>query len=95
LFIFDEIQEAPKALATLKYFYEEAPEYYIICAGSLLGVALHQGTSFPLSKVGLIDLYPMSYLEFLMACGKERFSELIFSNDFNMITTLNTNILML
>ncbi|MCL2202947.1 MAG: ATP-binding protein [Defluviitaleaceae bacterium] len=87
LLIFDEIQESPKALATLKYFYEEAPEYFIVCAGSLLGVALHQGTSFPVGKVEFLDLYPMSYLEFLMACDKERFAELIYSCDFEMITT--------
>jgi len=87
LLIFDEVQEAPKALATLKYFYEEAPEYFVICAGSLLGVALHQGTSFPVGKVEFLDLYPMSYLEFLIACGKERFASLISSNDFEMITT--------
>ena len=50
LIIFDEIQEAPKALASLKYFYENAPQYSIIAAGSLLGVALHQGTSFPVGR---------------------------------------------
>ena len=58
LIIFDEIQEAPKALASLKYFYENAPQYAIIAAGSLLGVALHQGTSFPVGKVDFMHLYP-------------------------------------
>ena len=65
LIIFDEIQEVPKALTSLKYFQEEAPEYDIIAAGSLLGVALHNGTSFPVGKVQFLDLYPLNYKEFL------------------------------
>ena len=87
LLIFDEIQEVPKALTALKYFNENAPEYQIICAGSLLGVALHQGTSFPVGKVEFIDLYPMSFTEFMRAMGKEQFVELINKNNFNMATT--------
>ena len=62
LLIFDEIQEVPNALSSLKYFNENAPEYQIICAGSLLGVALHEGTSFPVGKVEFLDLYPLSFL---------------------------------
>ena len=77
LLIFDEVQEAPKALSSLKYFNEDAPQYQIICAGSLLGVALHQGTSFPVGKVEFLDLYPLSYFEFLMAMGKEQHVELL------------------
>ena len=65
LIIFDEIQEAPKALESLKYFCENAPQYAIIAAGSLLGVAIHKGISYPVGKVDTIDLYPMSYREFL------------------------------
>ncbi len=87
LIIFDEIQEVPKALTSLKYFNENAPEYNIICAGSLLGVALHQGTSFPVGKVEFMDLYPMSFTEFLMAMGQERFVDLIKQGDFEMATT--------
>jgi len=87
LLIFDEIQETPKALTALKYFNEEAPEYQIVCAGSLLGVALHRGTSFPVGKVEFLDLYPMSYLEFLQAMGKKQFAELVIGGDFPMITT--------
>lgn len=64
LMIFDEVQEVPKALTSLKYFNEDAPQYQIICAGSLLGVALHQGTSFPVGKVKFLDLYPLSFLSF-------------------------------
>jgi len=87
LIIFDEIQESPKALSALKYFNEDAPQYQIVCAGSLLGVALHQGTSFPVGKVEFLDLYPLSYLEFLQAMGKGQFAKLISNGDFSMITT--------
>ena len=87
LLIFDEIQETPKALSALKYFNEDAPQFHIICAGSLLGVALHQGTSFPVGKVEFLDLYPLSYLEFLQACSKGQFADLIHAGDFDMMTT--------
>ena len=86
LLIFDEVQEVPRALASLKYFCENAPQYHIICAGSLLGIALHQGTSFPVGKVDFLKLYPLSFKEFLMATGKERFAELLDKQDFQMIT---------
>jgi predicted AAA+ superfamily ATPase len=59
LLIFDEVQEVPQALTSLKYFNETAPEYQIVCAGSLLGVALHEGTSFPVGKVEFLNLYPL------------------------------------
>lgn len=85
LLIFDEIQEVPKALASLKYFYENAPQYHIICAGSLLGIALHRGTSFPVGKVDFLKLHPLSFKEFLMATGNERFAELLDKRDFSMI----------
>jgi len=84
LLIFDEVQEVPKALTSLKYFNENAPEYQIICAGSLLGVALHRGTSFPVGKVGFLDLYPLSFFEFMTALGKGRFAETLVSGDFDM-----------
>ena len=86
LLIFDEVQEVPRALASLKYFYENAPQYHIVCAGSLLGIALHQGTSFPVGKVDFLKLYPLSFKEFLMATDKERFAELLDKQDFGMIT---------
>ena len=86
LLIFDEVQEVPKALSSLKYFCEDAPQYHIICAGSSLGLALHSGTSFPVGKVDFLKLYPLSFREFLMATGKERFAQLLDSNDFSMIT---------
>ena len=67
LIILDEIQETPKALKALKYFCENAREYHIISAGSLLGVAIHEGTSFPVGKVDFLDLKPLSFLEFMEA----------------------------
>ena len=87
LLIFDEVQEVPRALSSLKYFYENAPQYHIVCAGSLLGIALHQGTSFPVGKVDFLKLYPLSFKEFLMATGKEQFADLLEQQDFQMITT--------
>ena len=87
LLIFDEVQEVPQALTSLKYFNELAPQYQIVCAGSMLGVALHQGTSFPVGKVEFLDLYPLSFTEFMRAMGKEQFVELLEKGDFDMATT--------
>ena len=87
LLVFDEVQEVPQALAALKYFNENAPEYQIVCAGSLLGVALHGGTSFPVGKVEFLDLYPLSFTEFMRAMGRELFVELLEKQDFVMATT--------
>lgn len=87
LIIFDEIQEVPEALSSLKYFSENAPQYAILCAGSLLGVALHSGTSFPVGKVEFIDIGPMSYSEFLRATGKDTYVELLKKRDFSMANT--------
>ena len=87
LLIFDEVQEVPQALTALKYFNETAPEYKIICAGSLLRVALHQGTSFPVGKVEFLDLYPLSFTEFLRAMRKDAYVELLEKGDFQMANT--------
>ena len=88
LIILDEIQEVPAALQSLKYFSEdEEHNYYIIAAGSLLGVALHQGTSFPVGKVDSLNLYPLSFTEFLDAIGETSLLELLSSCDYPMITT--------
>ena len=87
LLIFDEVQEVPAALTSLKYFYENAPQYHIVCAGSLLGVALHEGTSFPVGKVAFMDLFPLSFIEFLTAMKKEQYAALLEKQDFEMITT--------
>ena len=86
LLIFDEVQEVPRALSSLKYFYENAPQYHIVCAGSLLGIALHGGTSFPVGKVDFLSLYPLSFREFLMAVLGERFMHLLDQGDYSMIT---------
>ncbi len=86
LLLFDEVQEVPRALTSLKYFYEDAPQYHIICAGSLLGIALHGGTSFPVGKVDFLSLYPLSFKEFLTATAGERFVQLLDSQDYPMIT---------
>lgn len=86
LLIFDEVQEVPKALSSLKYFCENASEYAIVAAGSLLGVALHKGTSFPVGKVDFMDLYPLTFQEFLCALGEERFVSILQSSDTDMVT---------
>lgn len=87
LLIFDEIQEVPRALTSLKYFNEEAPQYNIVCAGSLLGIALHKGTSFPVGKVEFLQLHPLSFSEFLKATDRNQFAELLAARDAEMITT--------
>lgn len=87
LLIFDEVQEVSRALSSLKYFYENAPQYHIVCAGSLLGIALHEGTSFPVGKVDFLSLYPLSFKEFLMATIGERFADLLDKQDYPMITS--------
>ncbi len=91
LLIFDEIQEAPQALTALKYFNENAPQYQILCAGSLLGIALHQGASFPVGKVEFLDLYPLSFSEFMRAMGQERFLEILEKGNFALATTFKQN----
>lgn len=85
LLIFDEVQEVPRALSSLKYFYENAPQYHIVCAGSLLGIALHQATSFPVGKVDFLKLYPLSFDEFLKATNRETYADLLKQQDFSLI----------
>lgn len=77
LIILDEIQEVPRALTALKYFYENSPEYHIVVAGSLLGVAMHGGTSFPVGKVEFLDLYPLTFYEFLKAQQKDKLLDML------------------
>jgi predicted AAA+ superfamily ATPase len=90
LIIFDEVQEVPKALSSLKYFYENSPEYAIIAGGSLLGVALHEGTSFPVGKVDFCNLYPLNFCEFLEAIGEENLVDLLNKKDWKLITAFKT-----
>jgi len=90
LIIFDEIQEVPEALTALKYFNEDAPGYHVISAGSLLGVAFHAHTSFPVGKVIFMDLFPLTFLEFLEAIGETALIELLKQADWKLITTYKT-----
>lgn len=86
LIIFDEIQEAPRGITSLKYFAEKAPQYHVIAAGSLLGISMHQNDSFPVGKVDFIHLYPLSFFEFLDVIGEAKMVELLKSKDWNLIT---------
>ena len=90
LMVFDEVQEVPKALSALKYFYENAPEYAIMAAGSLLGVALHRGTSFPVGKVDFCHLYPLTFSEFLEGIGEESLAELLRKRDWGLIAAFGS-----
>lgn len=92
LIILDEIQETPKALKALKYFCENAREYHIVSAGSLLGVAIHGGTSFPVGKVDFLDLTPLSFYEFLNALNEKELLKLLKNNDFDMIKVFSTKL---
>ena len=87
LIILDEIQECPKALESLKYFCENASDYHVVSAGSLLGVALHSGISYPVGKVNLLDLYPLSYKEYLHAIDEEQLAFALDAKDYSIIDT--------
>lgn len=93
LLVFDEVQEVPKALSSLKYFYENAPEYAIVAGGSLLGVALHKGTSFPVGKVDFYNLYPLSFCEFLEGIGEESLVELLRKMDWALISAFGSKLI--
>jgi predicted AAA+ superfamily ATPase len=82
LIIFDEVQEVPRALTSLKYFCEDTPEYYIATAGSLLGIFLHKNTSFPVGKINTLKLEPMDFEEFLWANNRENIATFLKSNIF-------------
>lgn len=88
LIIFDEIQESPVILNSLKYFCEEAPQYHVAVAGSLLGISLHNGMSFPVGKVDMIKMYPMTFDEFLLATGQTSLVEVLKQGDFSVIDAL-------
>lgn len=85
LVILDEIQEVPRGLHSLKYFCEKAAGYHVMVAGSLLGVTLGKGESFPVGKVDMLPMYPMDYEEFLGATGNQGWVDLLHSNDWNLI----------
>ena len=92
LIILDEIQEIKRGLASLKYFCEKAPEYHVAVAGSLLGITLHEGTSFPVGKVDMLCMYPMDFEEFLLAMGKEQLVELLQAHDWTTLAPLHSMI---
>lgn len=91
LIIIDEIQEEAKGLTALKYFCENAPEYHVAVAGSLLGITLHQSASFPVGKVNTIELFPMNFAEFLDALGEQEKLEMLMSDDWGTINCLNSH----
>ena len=93
LIIFDEIQEAPRGLTALKYFQEKAPQYHVVAAGSLLGIAMHSNDSFPVGKVDFMDLYPLSYSEFLEAVGQEAFARLLAKKDWGLIAAFRSKLI--
>ena len=86
LLLFDEVQEAEKGLTVLKYFYEQAPEYYIIAAGSLLGISMQKHHSFPVGKVDFLKLYPLSFREFLLNLGEKKLYEQLEASNFGVLT---------
>ena len=86
LIILDEIQEASRGITALKYFQEKAPQYHVIAAGSLLGIAMHKNDSFPVGKVDFMHLYPLSFYEFLNAIGEKKMVDLLQAKDWTMLT---------
>lgn len=92
LIIIDEIQEAPRALHSLKYFCEDAPQYHIITAGSLLGVTLSQKESFPVGKVDMLKIYPMDFEEFMLAMDQKTLCDILNASDFDLAETFSTKL---
>jgi len=90
LIILDEIQEAERGLGALKYFCEDAPEQHVMAAGSLLGIAMHHGMSFPVGKVNMLTLHPMTFFEFLQAMGEENKAEVLMQHDWELLRALDT-----
>ena len=89
LIIIDEIQEAPGALTSLKYFNENAPEYHVIAAGSLLGITLNRSGSFPVGKVEFLDLFPLSFVEFLDAIHETQLADLLRNPDWSLVASFS------
>ena len=93
LIVFDEIQAAENGITSLKYFYENAPQYYLIAAGSLLGMGLHSKVSFPVGKVDFMDLRPMTFSEFLMAIKEDGLAEIIRNNDWATLSLFHNKLI--
>jgi len=92
LIVFDEIQSAEKGLTSLKYFSENAPEYFVVAAGSLLGMGLHSDLSFPVGKVNFLDLRPMSFDEFLRALSEEKLADALNSKDWKVLSVFHAKL---
>ncbi len=90
LIILDEIQELKRGLSALKYFCESAPQYHVAVAGSLLGITMHQGESFPVGKVDILHIYPMTFDEFLLAKGYSQMVDVLRSKDWQTIKLLRS-----
>jgi uncharacterized protein len=93
LLVFDEIQMAPRGITALKYFYEKAPHYQVIAAGSLLGVNIHPKESFPVGKVEFLTLHPLSFIEFLLAMDEVGLVELIEKREWEMVNAFNSKLI--
>lgn len=89
LVFLDEIQDCPEAIAALKLFCEEANDYHVVVAGSLLGVSLHEKVSFPVGKVDMLRIYPMSFEEWLKAMGNTKMVEVLHTKDYDLISALS------
>ena len=92
LIIFDELQEAPRGITVLKYFYEKAPQYPVIAAGSLLGISLHAKDSFPVGKVEFMDLYPLSFIEFMDAIGEKQLCQVLQRKDWSVLSLFHNKL---
>lgn len=88
LIVLDEVQDCPKALETLKYICEDAGDYHVVVAGSLLGLSLYDGVSYPVGKVEELRLYPMTFVEFLQALGKNRLADTLIDANWTVINML-------
>ena len=95
LIVLDEVQEAPRALTALKYFAENAPQYHLACAGSLLGVAAHPGTSFPVGKVDMVDVRPMTFPEFLRAADEEPLADVVVAGELDRLAPFHDRLVSL
>lgn len=85
LLVFDEIQEVYNGIASLKYFCEQMPQLHVAVAGSLLGITLRKGESFPVGKVDVLSMYPMTFMEYLMACDKKNIVQSLFECDWRVV----------
>ena len=91
LIIMDEVQELKRGLASLKYFCEDAPEYHVAVAGSLLGLTLHEGDSYPVGKVNTLNMYPMTFEEFLLARNRKQMVDLLQAQRWDFVKGLRTH----